>query len=170
MVSFQARFFFLGRHSVGQIGFRPIRVKSMDVHFRGLSCLVLSLLLSLCLALSRFTTRPGTPWSPEYSSIQVGGHVMARKVECLCGRVFHVPNSASQCQCSRCGRTWHEVDLVGAVCCAMFGEVANTPKVQGDRRRSKKRKSTGRQTSLPRPRRNDRIGSMRSLFKAIGGR
>lgn len=100
---------------------------------------------------------------------EVGERVMARKVECLCGRVFHVPSSASDCQCRRCGRTWHEVDFVGAVCCAMFGELANSPKVRGDRRRSKKQTSTGRQTSRPRPERNDRIGSIRSLFKSVCG-
>ena len=95
---------------------------------------------------------------------------MARRVECLCGRVFHVPNGASQCQCRSCGRTWQEVGIVGAVCSALFGELANSSGVRGDRRRSTKRRSTGRQTSRPRPPRNDRIGSIWSLFKAIGGR
>jgi len=94
---------------------------------------------------------------------------MARRVECLCGRTFHVPDRLAECQCRSCGRTWSEVGIIGAVVSAFVGELAVCSRKRGDRRRSKQRPSSGRQTSRRRPRKYDRSGSIANLFRLFGG-
>lgn len=93
---------------------------------------------------------------------------MARKVDCVCGRSFHIGNSTADIQCRKCGR-WYSGRELGPVQMVthvlLGGEVARSRKATQRGRRSNGRSHKGQQTRR-RPRNLSPVGS---LFKAIFG-
>lgn len=91
---------------------------------------------------------------------------MAREVNCVCGRRFHIGQRASKVQCRKCGRWWScermtTFDIVATVLTG--GELAGTRQKAGTRKRSSAKPCTKKQTNRRRPP-NNPIGALFRLF------
>jgi hypothetical protein len=91
---------------------------------------------------------------------------MARELNCVCGRRFHIGQHSSRVQCRKCGRWWScepmtTLDVVATVFSG--GELARTRKKPGKRKRSSTKSCMSQQTSRRRPP-NNPIGALVRLF------
>lgn len=89
---------------------------------------------------------------PHKTSVS-GVNTIARQVNCVCGRRFHIGHRKSNVQCRGCGRWWSGRELSGleaAVTVLCGGEIAGTRKKKGKRTNSS-RSHKGRQTNRRRP-------------------
>lgn len=90
---------------------------------------------------------------------------MAEQFTCVCGRKFHI-SGGTRCQCRGCGRWWVKQQLSPikkAMTLLLGGEVAQSRRMKGTRKRSKKRSSRGKQTGKKRPA-NNPVGAAWRLF------
>ncbi len=91
---------------------------------------------------------------------------MAEQVTCVCGRKCHM-SSGRTSQCRSCGRRWsgRRIGPVEtAITLLLGGEVANAKGKKGDRKRSEKKSSRGKQTDKKRPANNPAGAAWRLFF------
>lgn len=92
---------------------------------------------------------------------------MARQVNCVCGRKFHIGHSHANIQCRKCGR-WYsgrEASGMEAFTTVLFGgEIARTEAKKGKRRRAS-RSHKGRQTKRRRPAPSPVASVLRYFFR-----
>lgn len=83
-----------------------------------------------------------------------GAFTIARQVNCVCGRRFHIGHGKAGIQCRDCGRWWsgREISWLQAVLTLICGgEIAGSRKKQGVRQSPSGRSHKGRQTNRRRP-------------------
>lgn len=91
---------------------------------------------------------------------------MAKELNCVCGRRFHIGQHSSKVQCRKCGRWWAcEPMTTLEVVATVFtgGELARTRKKSGTRTASSAKPCTNKQTRRRRPPSNP-IGALVRLF------
>lgn len=87
---------------------------------------------------------------------------MAREVNCVCGRRFHIGHSNANVQCRKCGRWWsgRELSTFEAVATiALGGEIVRAEHRKGNRKPSRQNSHRVKQTNRSRPASNP-IGSV----------